>query len=148
MTLQTKGQYMSAWPLRVVSAVYTHEYEPSSTDVLTRCHCYQEPSGTWLYVGGIDGDSGDASGYQIRGMPTLSQASPTLLRNASTSDFYDMLVSAKFEPPTALSEGGLWHQSGLISAATASMAEWLQEMKHMLACTKSPWLSRRHRELP
>ncbi len=21
----------------------THEYEPSSTDVLTRCHCYQEP---------------------------------------------------------------------------------------------------------
>ena len=139
-------QHVRAWSVQHTDAATdaTHEYEPSSTDELIRCHCYQEPDGTWFYVGRIDGESGDASGYQVRGEATLSPPRPTLLRKAKASDFYDALVSAQFAPPTALCEGGTWRP--LMHSAGKSVAEQHKEMKHVLACTKSPWLSRRQQQ--
>ena len=56
------------------------------------------------------------------------------------------LVSMKFVPPTAMSEGGLWHRGGLMHAANGSQEAQHTEMKHMLAKAKSPWLSRRQQQ--
>ena len=123
----------------------THAHDPHSTDQLKRCLCY-ESNGATHYMGPLDGDRGDACSYAIRGEQTLSVPTSKLLRNATASDFYDALVSTKFTPPTAMSEGGYWHRLGLMYKCGANDEEARKEMKHMLARTKSPWLSRRQQQ--
>ena len=44
---------------------------------------------------------------------TLTSARKSTLRSAEAHDFYEILVSSKFKPPTALTEGGIWHELGL-----------------------------------
>ena len=119
-----------------------HAYDPHSTDSLHRVLCYQT-NGAWVYMGRLSSDRGDANGFTIQGESTLSPATPTRLCQATCRDFHDALVSMKFVPPTAMSDGGLWHRGGLMHAANGSQEAQHKEMKHMLAKAKSPWLSRR-----
>ena len=120
----------------------THTHDPHSTDTICRALCYQS-NGTTVYMGAMASDRGDANGYTIRGVPTLSDPAKTRLSNATASDFYDALVSMKFVPPTAMSEGGIWHRRGLMLTASAShqpsratQRDEAYRWKHMLAKTK------------
>ena len=110
----------------------TYTYHPPSTDTLKRatCHCRD---GTWFYYGPLGGGRGEACSSSVTGAETLSPSHAKTLCNATAHDFYSILTSQKFKPPTALSDGGLWHRRGLMDVAGPTDAEQRIEMKRILA---------------
>ena len=129
--------------LTPTDTMYT--YDPSSTDTLTRTTCHHR-DGTWFYYGPLDGDRGETCVFTVSGAETLNLPHTKTLCNATAHDFYTILTSQKFEPPTALTEGGLWHRCGLMDVSGPTDAEQRVEMKRILSRTKCRWLSRKQQQ--
>jgi len=118
-------------------------YTACSTDRLERCACSPGEQ-NWHYHGALSGTHEEAGKLTITGKPTLDVPTKTTLRAATAHQLYDILISQKFQPPTALAPDGIWHS--LLLTEEGSDIEQRKEMKHILACTRSPWLSRRQQQ--
>ena len=118
----------------------TYTYDPTSTDEIVRVACYKQHQ-TWNYNGPL-GTREDTHALTISTSATLESERAISLHSAKAHDYYAILVSEKFSPPTALSPGGIWRS--LVEGSTDE--ERRCDMKRTLANTKSQWLTRRQQQ--